>query len=69
MGYGLGAGPGRGVVTPYTGIGLDDAGGRMLRLGARWQIGSDATLNVEGTEQRSAETIDHRIMLRAGLRF
>ena len=41
----------------------------MLRLGARWQIGSDATLNVEGTEQRSAETIDHRIMLRAGLRF
>ena len=69
VGYGLGAGPGRGVVTPYSGIGVGDAGGRMLRLSARWQMGSDATLNVEGTEQRSAETIDHRIMLRAGLRF
>ena len=67
-GYGLGLG--LGVLTPYAGLTLGDAGRRTVRTGARWQVGRGATLGLEGTRQTSdAGEGDNQLMLRIALRF
>ena len=52
-GYGFGLPGNRGVLTPYAGLELGDAGSRTVRTGARWQVGPDAVLGLEGTRQTS----------------
>ena len=69
-GYGLGLAHGRGVLTPYAGFTLGEAGTRTVRTGARWQLTPDAVVGVEATRQASdAREADNRLMLRAALRF
>ena len=72
MGYGLGLGLGasRGLLTPFSGLSLDDAGGRTLRAGTRWQIGPDTTLALVGTETRPAEgEAERAIRIQGVVRF
>ena len=69
-GYGIGLRHGRGVLTPYAGLTLGDAGARTVRTGARWRLGPDAVLGLETTRQASrAGEADNQLMLRAALRF
>ena len=69
-GYGVGLGHGRGVLTPYAGLVLGDAGGRTVRTGARWQVGADAVLGLEGTRRTSGTgEAGNELMLRVALRF
>ena len=67
---GYGVGLGRGVLTPYAGLVFGDAGSRTVRTGARWQVGADAVLGLEGTRQTSdTGEGDNQLMLRLALRF
>ena len=50
-GYGLGLPGSRGVLTPYAGMTLGDAGARAVRTGTRWQLGPDAVFGLETTRQ------------------
>ena len=69
-GYGLGLAHGRGVLTPYAGFTLGEAGTRTVRTGARWQLTPDAVVGVETTRQANdAGETDNQLMLRAALRF
>ena len=69
-GYGFGLPGNRGVLTPYAGVTLGDAGNRTVRTGTRWQLGPDVVVGLEATRQTSdaAET-DNQLTLRAALRF
>ena len=71
IGYGLGAGSGLGVVTPYAGLEISVAGARSWRMGTRWLVAPDAQLNLEGTryEAASEERSEHVVMLRGALRW
>ena len=71
VGYGLGAGPDLGVVTPYAGLEVSVAGARSWRMGTRWQVAPDAQLNLEGTRYEAAgeERSEHVVMLRGALRW
>ena len=53
-GYGLGAFGGRGVMTPFAGLSLSDAGERTWRSGVRWTLGPDTAFGVEGTLREAA---------------
>ena len=57
---------GLGVVTPYAGLGLADDESRTWRVGARWRIGADASLNLEGTrsEAGTGRAPEHGFVLR-----
>ena len=67
---GYGVGVGHGVLTPYAGFTLGDAGNRTVRTGARWHIGADAVLGLEGTRRTSGiGEADNHLMLRIALRF
>ena len=69
-GYGFGLAHRRGVLTPYAGLTLGDAGNRTVRTGTRWQMGPDAVVALEGFRQTSrAGEADNRLMLRVALRF
>ena len=69
-GYGFGLPGNRGVLTPYAGMTLGDAGARTVRTGTRWQLARDAVLGLEGTRQASeAGETDNQLMLRIALRF
>ena len=69
-GYGIGLTHRRGVLTPYAGLTLGDAGNRTVRTGTRWQVSPDATLGLEATRQASdAGEADNEVKLRAALRF
>ena len=67
LGYGLG---GHGVATPYAGLGLSD-GGRIRRMGTRWNLGSSFALDFEGTRREAAndDAPDHGLMLRGTARW
>ena len=71
VGYGLGAGPGLGVVTPYAGLELAVEGARSWRMGTRWQVAPEAHLDLEGTRHESArdDRPEHGLMLRGALRW
>ena len=47
-GWGLGAFGGRGLMTPFAGLALSDAGERTWRSGVRWTLGPDMAFGVEG---------------------
>ena len=69
-GYGFGLPGSRGVLTPYAGMTLGDAGNRTVRTGIRWQLGPDTVVGVEATRQASdAGEADNQVMLRAALQF
>ena len=69
-GYGVGLGHGRGVLTPYAGLVLGDAGSRTVRTGVRWQVGTDVALGLEGTRRTSGTgEAGNELMLRVALRF
>ena len=53
-GYGLGAFGGRGLMTPFAGLSLSDAGSRTWRSGVRWTLGPDLAFGVEGALRESA---------------
>ena len=48
-GYGIGFAGNRGVLTPYVGMTLGDAGDRTVRTGTRWQFSPDAVVSVEAS--------------------
>ena len=69
-GYGFGLPGNRGVLTPYAGMTLGDAGARTVRAGTRWQLGPDAVLSLEATRQTNdAGEGANEVRLRAALRF
>ena len=69
-GYGIGLRHGRGVLTPYAGLTLGDAGARTVRTGARWRLGPGAVLGLETTRQASRTgEAGNQLMLRVALRF
>ena len=69
-GYGVGLPGNRGVLTPYAGVTLGDAGARTIRTGTRWQFNPDTVVSVEATRQASdgSETAN-QLTLRAAVRF
>ena len=71
VGYGLGAAPGLGVVTPYMGLGLAGGGAQWWRMGARWHVAAYASVNVEGVLHAAAndDAPGHGLMLRGALRW
>ena len=69
-GYGVGLPGNRGVLTPYAGMTLGDAGARTTRIGTRWQLGPDVVVGLEATRQASdASEGANELRLRAALRF
>ena len=69
-GFGFGLPGNRGVVTPYAGLALGEAGNRTVRAGTRWQFGPDAVVGLEATRQTSdAGEAANQVRLRAALRF
>ena len=70
-GYGFGGPAVPGVVTPYAGLGLAEAGDRIWRAGARWKVAPDATLSLEGARREAAndDAPEHGLMLRGSLRW
>ena len=69
-GYGIGLTHRRGMLTPYAGLTLGDAGNRTVRTGTRWQLGPDAVVGLEGSRQAGdAGEADNQFMLRVALRF
>ena len=69
-GYGVGLAHGHGgVLTPYAGLTLGDAGSRTVHTGARWQVSPDAVLALEATRQTSDAGETDNQMLRLALRF
>ena len=71
VGYGLNALSGSGVLTPYAGLELAEAGERAWRLGASWKMAPESTLSLEGSRRESANGSApiHELMLRASLRW
>ena len=53
-GWGFGAFGGRGLVTPFAGLALSEAGERTWRSGVRWTLGPDTAFGVEGTLREAA---------------
>ena len=54
VGYGFGAFGGRGVVTPYAGFGLAEAGDRTWRAGARWSLAPHLAMSLDATRREPA---------------
>ena len=70
-GYGLGAFGGRGLMTPFAGLSLSDAGSRTWRSGVRWTLGPDIAFGIEGAmrEAGNDDAAEHEIGFRATLRW
>ena len=69
VGYGIGAGERRGLITPFVGATFGDGAPRQWRAGARWQIGANAQVSVESTNSWSAgeEGEEERSVMLRGL--
>ena len=70
-GYGFGLPGNGGVLTPYAGMTLGESASRTVRTGARWQLGPDAVLGLEGNADSRATHGEaaNQVSLRAALRF
>ena len=70
-GYGLGAFGGRGLMTPFAGLSLSDAGNRTWRSGVRWALGPDVAFGVEGAlrEAGNDNAAEHEIGFKLTARF
>ena len=67
LGYGLGLGHGRGVLTPYAGWSLGDGGAGTVRGGVRFALGRRLAAGLEAA--RSAADGANEVRLHAALRF
>ena len=68
--YGVGLRGNRGVLTPYAGMTLGDAGHRAMRAGTRWQLNPDTVVSVEATRQAGdGSEPANELMLRGAVRF
>ena len=71
VGYGLGAFGERGVVTPYAGLGLAEAGDRTWRAGARWSLAPHLAMSLDGARREPAndDAPEHGAQFRLTLRW
>ena len=70
IGYGLGVPRARGVVTPYTGLSLGEGGSRTWRIGARWQLGPQATFGLKVVRDEHPEDAGaNEVMIRGEVRW
>ena len=71
VGYGLAAFGGRGLMTPYAGLALSEAGDRTWRTGARWTLGPDLAMHLEGTRREPAndDAPEHGVQFLLTLRW
>ena len=71
VGYGLGAFGGRGLMRPFAGLSLSDAGNRTWRSGVRWRLGPDVAFGVEGAlrEAGNDNAAEHGIGFKLTARF
>jgi hypothetical protein len=70
VGYGYAVLGGRGLLTPYGELSLNDRDNRTYRLGGRLAISHGLDLNLEGSHQSSAAgEPENRIMLKGRLRL
>ena len=70
IGYGMGLESTPGVLTPFAGLVLSDAGARSWRLGARLRMGPDFTLNLGGSRRAGrGRAPDQSVTLRGALRW
>ena len=71
LGYGVGLRANRGVVTPYSGVALGDAGNRAWRIGARWEVAQGAALGIEATQRAGSakEQGDREVRILAAMRW
>ena len=71
IGYGFGAFGGRGVVTPYAGVGLAEAGDRTWRGAARWSLAPHLAMSLDGTRREPAndDAPEHAAQFRFTLRW
>ena len=71
LGYGLGAFGGRGLVTPYAGLGLAEAGSRTWRAGARWSLAPHLAMSLDGTRREPAndDAPEHGVQFRLTVRW
>ena len=71
VGYGFGAFGERGVVTPYAGLGLAEAGDRTWRAGARWSLAPHLAMSLDGTRREPAndDAPEHGAQFRFTLRW
>ena len=70
-GYGFGAFGGRGLMTPFAGLALSEAGNRTWRTGVRWTLGPDLSFGVEGAFREGAndDPAEHEIGFKLTARF
>ena len=71
VGYGFGAFGGRGLMTPYGGLGLTAAGDRTWRAGARWSLAPHLAMSLDGTRREPAndDAPEHAGQFRLTLRW
>ena len=71
IGYGLGAFGERGVVMPYAGLGLAEAGDRTWRAGARWSLAPHLAMSLDGARREPAndDASEHGVQFRLTLRW
>ena len=71
VGYGFGVFGGRGVVTPYAGLGLAEAGDRTWRAGARWSLAPHLAMSLDGTRREPAndDAPEHAVQFRFTLHW
>ena len=67
--YGFGLGAERGVLTPYAGLTLGEASSRAMRTGARWDLGPDLAVGLEGARSETAGGGDAGVRVRTVVRF
>ena len=71
VGYGFGAFGERGVITPYAGLGLAEAGDRTWRAGARWSLAPHLAMSLDGARREPAndDAPEHGAQFRLTLRW
>ena len=71
IGYGFGAFGERGLVTPYGGLGLAEAGNRTWRAGARWSLAPTLAMSLDVTRREAANdnAPEHGVQFRLTLRW
>ena len=71
VGYGLGLGGPRDVLTPYAGLSLPSDGNRAYRTGARWTLGPGTALRLEAAHEAGSddESPSNSLMLRTVVRW
>ena len=71
VGYGMAAtmlgSPG--ILTPYTGMTAQDGGSSRLRLGGRFVGGNGLSMNLEGSQENTADGASHQVLLRGEVAF